>query len=156
MLKTAKRILLLGIGNYGRTDDALGWKFIDTFSSHDDIFDLEYRYQLQIEDAELISQYETVIFVDAVRKETKQGYEFYECKPAMGSSFTTHKLEPEMVLWLADDLYGKQPKAYVMAIEGISWELHNGLSNNAQKNLNNAVTFFIAMLNRLEATVALN
>jgi hydrogenase maturation protease len=153
MLKENKRTLLIGIGNYGRSDDALGWEFVDVFASHDDLFDIEYRYQLQIEDAELITQYDEVIFVDASQKPLPEGFAYYACKPAMTAAFTTHKLEPEMVLWLADDLYGRQPKAWVMAIEGNAWELNHGLSDHARENLVNAIAYFMALINKLEPSI---
>ena len=59
---TDRKTLLIGIGNSGRSDDALGWKFVDEFADYDYLFDLEYRYQLQIEDSELVSRYKKVIF----------------------------------------------------------------------------------------------
>ncbi len=148
-LKTVNRTLVIGIGNYGRSDDALGWTFIDTFITHDDLFDFEYRYQLQIEDAELISQYDQVIFVDATHQQLDEGFSFYACVPSASSSFTTHKLEPEMVLWLAWDLFGKKPDAFVLAISGTEWKLQHGLSSTARINLNNAVAFFLAQINNL-------
>ena len=49
VLKADKKILLLGIGNNGRSDDALGWKFVEEFTSRQELFDVEYRYQLQVE-----------------------------------------------------------------------------------------------------------
>jgi hydrogenase maturation protease len=150
MLRTTKRTLLIGIGNYGRSDDALGWNFADVFASHDDLFDVEYRYQLQIEDAELVSQYEEVIFADASHEPLENGFSFYECTPQPSSTFTTHQLEPEMVLWLCNDLYGKQPRGHVMAISGVTWELQHGLSENARENFNEAVAFFMAHINNLE------
>ena len=154
MLKTAKHTLLIGIGNYGRSDDALGWNFIDTFASHDDLFDIEYRYQLQVEDSELISRYEHVIFVDATQATMEDGFSFYKCVPQNTSAFTTHKLEPEMVLWLAQELYSKQPEAHVLAIRGESWELHHGLSEQARENFNKAVAFFMAHINSMELSPA--
>ncbi|MDZ7651023.1 MAG: hypothetical protein U5K54_29970 [Cytophagales bacterium] len=86
-LKMASRILMIGIGNNGRSDDALGWKFVDEFSDHEDLFDVEYRYQLQIEDALLITEYKKVIFVDASHKEYDNGYSFYKCEPGPHRSF---------------------------------------------------------------------
>jgi len=151
-LKTNKT-LLIGIGNYGRSDDALGWKFIDTFVSHDDLFDFEYRYQLQIEDAELISQYEQVIFVDASHEQYDNGFSFHTCEPSASSSFTSHELQPEMVVWLASDLFGKKPEANIMAISGLSWELHHGLSTEAEENFKNAAAYFIAYINKLEPSL---
>lgn len=148
-LKT-NRTLLIGIGNYGRSDDALGWKFIDTFESHDDLFDFEYRYQLQIEDAELISQYDQVIFVDASHEHYANGFSFHPCEPSASSSFTSHELLPEMVVWLAWELFGKKPEAYVMAITGITWELHHGLSAEAEENFKRAAAYFIGYINNLQ------
>lgn len=137
-----KKILLIGIGNDGRTDDAMGWKFLDQFSDLNDIFDFEYRYQLQIEDAELISQYNTVIFVDASQEQFENGFYFYPCIPASSFTLTTHQLAPEVVLWLAGSVFDAPPKGYVLAISGINWKLGYSLSKGAKTNFKNAVTFF--------------
>jgi len=66
-LKTEKSdILIIGIGNSGRNDDGLGWKFVDIISqSIQNSFDIEYRYQLQIEDADLVSKYKKVKIPEA-------------------------------------------------------------------------------------------
>lgn len=137
-----KKTLLIGIGNYGRSDDALGWKFLDEFSALNDLYDFEYRYQLQIEDAELVSKYEKVIFVDASHQPLEKGFSFFTCSPAPTSAFTTHQLNPETVLWLAGELFDDPPKGYIMAIGGIQWKLHFGLSNQAKRNFKNAVAYF--------------
>ena len=73
-LKTdSTRILLIGIGNSGRGDDGLGWKFTELVErSGYNFFDCEYRYQLQIEDTVLISKYDTVLFVDASQAALKR------------------------------------------------------------------------------------
>jgi hydrogenase maturation protease len=141
-LKTDSRILMIGIGNNGRSDDALGWKFVDEFSNREDLFDIEHRYQLQIEDALLITEYKKVIFVDASHKEYENGFSFYKCIPARTEAFTTHKLEPETVLWLTNDLFNQMPEVYVMAISGKDWELNQGLSDYAQQNFNSAFSYF--------------
>jgi hydrogenase maturation protease len=140
-LRTDK-ILMIGIGNSGRSDDALGWKFVDEFLNQDDVFDVDYRYQLQIEDALLIAEYKKIIFVDASHTQYDNGFSFYKCIPSRKDAFTTHKLEPETVLWLTKDLFNQTPEVYVMAITGIHWELHQGLSDTAQQNFNRAVSCF--------------
>jgi len=142
VLKADKKILLLGIGNNGRSDDALGWKFVEEFTSQQELFDVEYRYQLQVEDALQITEYDTVIFVDASHTQYTNGYSFYECTPNRKDTFTTHSLEPETVLWLANDLFNQLPKAYVMAISGMEWELHQGLTEAAQLNFERAIEHF--------------
>jgi hypothetical protein len=83
-----------------------------------------------------------VIFVDASRKEYKNGFSFYRCIPARSESFTTHKLEPGTVLWLANDLFNQFPEVHVMAISGMEWELHQGVTLVAQHNFERAVSFF--------------
>jgi len=141
-INQTKKTLIIGIGNYGRADDALGWKFIDEFSYRDDLYDFEYRYQLQIEDAELVSKYEKVIFADASHQPMEEGFSFYNCVPAPTSAFTTHQLNPETVLWLAQELFYVYPRGFIMAIEGTHWELHQGLSDLAEENFKKAIAFF--------------
>jgi hydrogenase maturation protease len=141
-INQTKKILMIGIGNYGRADDAMGWKFLDELADAGDLYDFEYRYQLQIEDAELVSKYKEVIFVDASHQQLEKGFSFYGCIPGPTSAFTTHQLNPETVLWLAGELFDDPPKGYVMAISGINWQLHHGLSRLAEKNFKNAVSSF--------------
>lgn len=136
--------LLLAIGNCGREDDGLGWKFADHFQDMNiDTVDIEYRYQLQVEDAELISDYATVIFIDATHKKLKEGFEINPCKAAGHFFYSSHMQSPEAVLYLANDLYDKFPQAYTLVIAGHEWELKTALSSKAKKNLEAAFTFFI-------------
>ena len=143
---TDRKTLLIGIGNSGRSDDALGWKLVDEFADYDHLFDLEYRYQLQIEDAALVSRYKKVIFVDASCTLSDKGFSFEPCTPAPLTSFTSHELSPECIVWLARDLYDATPQAFVLAIGGTQWELNLGLSAEAKQNFNNAADFFRAYI----------
>ena len=59
-------MLLIGIGNCSRRDDGLGWAFLDKLKKKMPTgVELIYKYQLNIEDAEMISKTDTVIFIDA-------------------------------------------------------------------------------------------
>jgi Ni,Fe-hydrogenase maturation factor len=69
-----KDIIVLGIGNTGRQDDGLGWLFLDRLKEAGFEGAMEYRYQLQVEDAELISRYSQVIFVDASKTDLSNGF----------------------------------------------------------------------------------
>ena len=62
--------LLFAIGNDSRGDDGLGWAFAQLVEETN-LFRgrLFYRYQLQVEDAELLTTCRQVIFVDACRYE---------------------------------------------------------------------------------------
>ena len=141
------RTLILGIGNSGRKDDGLGWKFID-FLKEQKIEDLEldYRYQLQIEDAELISHYDRIIFVDATKEPTTDGFYLRPCSKVGLMEMNSHSLHPETVYSLCDSVYGKNPECLILGIEGKEWELKTGLSSEAKRNLERAKRYFIAHL----------
>ena len=137
------KTIVFGIGNVGRQDDGLGWLFLDYLKEKQyNHLDLEYRYQLQIEDAELICNYETVIFVDAVKSNVVEGFYFEECKPSAKYGFSTHELAPETILHLAKSLYQHQPKTYILGIQGIQWNLEIGLTDKAILNFNKAKLYF--------------
>jgi hydrogenase maturation protease len=142
-LKTDHKILLIGIGNNCRGDDGLGWKFVELVEAMGlDLIDCEFRYQLQVEDAALISEYEVVYFVDASYEALMDGFTVRPCEPTTQEPFSTHAQSPEAIVGLANNLYKKYPKAYVLAIGGDSWELETNLSETAKKNIVEAVSFF--------------
>lgn len=141
-MKKLDKTIILGIGNNGRQDDGLGWSFLDSLKETESKLTLEYRYQLQIEDAELISNYKTVVFVDASKLQLENGFGFEPCQPSEQYSFSTHALEPQTILHLTNKLYNHNPKAFLFAIQGYDWELKIGLSKKAQENLNKALKHF--------------
>ena len=135
--------LLIGIGNSGRSDDGLGWAFLDRIQQQA-AFDgrVEYRYQLLVEDAALISEAEHVIFIDSFRGELPNGFQLTRCEPLSEFAFTTHVLSPGAVLSLCRDLYGRVPRADALMIQGTSWDLRIGISPEAKRRLENALQFF--------------
>ena len=137
-----KKILIFGVGNNGRQDDGLGWAFLDFLETLNLDFDIEYRYQLQIEDAEMSLNYDTVIFVDATKEQTKNGYTFTDCFASEEYSFSTHALRPETILFLSNSIYNHFPKSYILGIEGYEWELQIGLTKKAKLNLDNTKEYF--------------
>ena len=141
-MKKSDKIIILGIGNNGRQDDGLGWMFLDFLEEQNSDIDIEYRYQLQIEDADLISNYDTVIFVDATKEETEEGFYLKPCHPSEKYSFSTHALAPETVLYLSHKLYDHNPDASIFAIQGYDWELKMGLSEKGTVNLEKAKKYF--------------
>lgn len=142
MKKLDHNILVLGIGNNGRQDDGMGWLFLDFLKEQDSTIDLEYKYQLQIEDAELISNYDKVFFVDATKEITEDGFYIRPCNPSEKYSFSSHALKPETILYLSNKLYNHHPKASILGIQGYEWELKIGLSNKGVVNFNKAIKYF--------------
>ena len=142
--------ILFGIGNNVRGDDGLGWAFLDRVDRETDFPGrLEYRYQLQVEDAELISRAERVVFVDAYRSELPGGFQWAPCQPTADADFTSHVLSPGALLHICRDLYAKSPSANLLVIQGRSWDLHLGMSPVAERNLDRAVRFFTSRFQHL-------
>ncbi len=129
------RTLWIGIGNTGRSDDGLGWAFIEHLTREGIPGDKVCRYQLQIEDADLLRSYDQVIFVDASHEALPEGYVFHRIGPRDEVTFTTHALPPESVLALCRDVYAHKPGAWLLAIEGCIWGIGDELSPGAKKNL---------------------
>lgn len=142
-MKKEPRVILFGIGNCGRADDGLGWAFLDIIKDKlPDNYDIEYRYQLQVEDAELATNYDTVLFIDAHTVVFEKGFVWEACQPKATESFTTHELDPQSVLYLTDTIYNKQPESYILGISGEDFKLAMGLSELAESNLTKALDFF--------------
>jgi hydrogenase maturation protease len=143
MIQNAASTLLIGIGNSGRQDDGLGWAFLDAIQAWGQFRgDLTYRYQMQVEDAELVSQYEQVVFVDAHHGALPGGFAWQTCVPSEDFEFTTHVLPPQAVLYLCKDLYGKTPQGSVLLLEGTEWELRIGLTERGKEILAEAFATF--------------
>ena len=138
------KAIVLAIGNSGRQDDGLGWAFAEILEAKYPArrHTIHYRYQLQVEDAELISRAEQVVFVDACKARLPLGFAMEDCEPSFEFSFSTHALLPQTILAICLDLYGLAPKAWVLKIEGLEWGLQTGLSETGKMNLQAALAYW--------------
>jgi hydrogenase maturation protease len=144
LTKKLDKILIIGIGNNTRQDDGLGWCFLDALEKEGfNASNLLYKYQLMVEDAETISNYHHIIFVDACKDNLKNGYSIEPLKPSSKFEFTTHSVPPNQILNLCETVYQKNPKAYIIKIQGYNWEYKISLSKKAKINLENAITHFL-------------
>lgn len=144
LTKKLNNTLIIGIGNNTRQDDGLGWCFLDALEKEGiNAQNLLYKYQLMVEDAEIISNYDTVIFVDAYKKPLENGFSLEILKPSSKFEFTTHSVPPNQVLGLCKTIYKKNPKCYILKIEGFKWDYKIGLTKKATKNLNCAKAKFL-------------
>jgi hydrogenase maturation protease len=138
--KPANELLLIAIGNDARQDDGLGWAFGQAMEASNDFQgEVVYRYQLQVEDALLITGYRTVLFVDACREELPMGFAFTPLQADADFGFTTHQLSPATVLALSKQLYGAAPQAFLLKISGTAWALERGFSKAGAHNLASAL-----------------
>jgi len=143
-----KKILFYGYGNPGRQDDALGIRFIEQMQTwveekgYKNIF-FDSNYQLNIEDADTISGYDIVFFIDASMESIKS---FSITKVEQSNAqveFTMHAISPGVVLSLCQQIYNKVPQTHLIHIKGFEWELEfdKGLTEKAEKNLQDALRF---------------
>ncbi len=149
-LPRARRVLILGYGNPGRRDDGLGPALAERFQEADlPGVRVESGYQLNIEDAAAVAQHELVIFADADRG-SEPPFLLRPLEPRTGAmEFTTHSVSPEGVLGLAHDVFGAETEGFSLAIRGYDFDgFGEGLSDEAELNLNAAVDFLRTSLNR--------
>lgn len=133
-------ILIIGIGNPSRGDDALGPLCIERLEALN-LQDVELLtdFQLQVEFALDLAGRREVVFVDAAVSGA-QPYEFRPVGRDTGPSHTSHAISPEAVL-AACARVGVQPpdEAHVLAIRGYGFELGESLSQQAESNLREAM-----------------
>ena len=129
-----ERSLIVGIGNQGRQDDGIGWACLDSLIDDGWTGDTEYRYQLNIEDSELISHYDSILFIDADKRNLEHGFLLEKVEPKPLFTHSSHHLPPSNVLHLCKDIYGITPDAYLLSIQGYEWELQIGMTRQAISN----------------------
>ena len=137
--------LIYGIGNIGRQDDGLGWAVIDWLESEGlyPAAQLVRHYQLQLEDADLISQKRRVLFVDASKSTAFTGVQIESVQARMDSSFTSHAVSLPTILATCQTCFGRIPEVQLLTIKGYVWELQMGLSEGAASNLEQAKQLFL-------------
>jgi len=143
-----KKILLYGYGNPGRQDDALGIRFIEQMQTWVEEkgyknISFDSNYQLNIEDADTISGYDIVFFIDA-SMESIESFSITEVEQSNAQvEFTMHAISPGVVLSLCKQIYENVPQVYLIHIKGYEWELEfdKGFTENGEKNLQEALKF---------------
>jgi len=142
-------VLVIGIGNPSRGDDAIGPVAIERLEALAlPGVELLTDFQLQVEHALDLMGRREVIFVDA----TVAGdgaFSFDPITPEADQGATTHALAPAAVL----DVYRRYtdaplPAARVLAVRGVEFELGAPLSEAAARNLDAALEALVAHLAR--------
>ena len=146
-------ILILGYGNSLRSDDAAGrqvaeaiaqqqWPGVQSLSLH----------QLTPELAEILSQVQAAIFVDAIASPASQ-IAVQPLEPAKMSVNWSHSAEPRSLLALAQALYGTAPPAWWVLIPGVNFALGEVLSTVTQAGVFQAISTIEQMVNSISKTL---
>ncbi len=142
-----KSCLVYGIGNVGRQDDGLGWAFVDWVQAQGlcSNAELQRGYQLLLEDAELISNKERVLFVDATKEPTVQSFTLQRAAPRMDFTFTSHAISIPAIMATCQQCFDRLPIVHVLAIRGYEFGLDIGLTDGAKRSLNAAIAHLCSL-----------
>lgn len=145
-----KPILVFGYGNLSRGDDALGpllLEFIEQASKSDDV-DILSDYQLQVEHALDLQGRKKVLFVDAAVNQNC-AFDFTRLSPERDRSYSSHAMSPAALLQVYQSITGESsPPAFLLSIQGVSFELGDALSDTAEINLQAACRFCEQLLHQ--------
>lgn len=143
------RILLLCYGNPGRMDDGLGPAFAQAVESASlPGVEVSADYQLTVEDVKDAAEHEVVVFVDAALRGDRAFF-LNPVRAQSDLSFSSHSLEPEQLLALAQEVFGRMPRGYALGIRGYQFdEFGEWLSPGARDNLQSALQFMLPVLER--------
>lgn len=142
-----KKLLIYGFGNPGREDDGLGIACVEKLSrwahkNNYNFIDFDSNYQLNIEDAAQIVNYDTVIFIDASVDDRVNDYLFEPIKLEPNYfHFTTHSASPAYIVYLCKKLFNFYPDSYLLHIKGYSFDFIESITSKALENLNKAYEY---------------
>jgi len=134
------RILVIGYGNTLRRDDgagpevarrieALALPGVDTLEAH----------QLLPEHAELLSRVDRAIFIDASVGDCPEEIRMEPVAPDPDAGFDAHASDPGGMLALAQILFERAPKAWIIPLPAADLDIGEGLSATAEDAVEQAV-----------------
>ena len=147
-----KPVLIFGYGNLSRGDDALGPLLLERIEDtcNQDSIEILTDFQLQVEHALDLENRKLVLFIDA-SVSCKTAYDFYELQALKDKSYSTHAMSPAAVLQVYQTIKKQNPPpAFLLSIQGLSFELGEDLSPQAENNLHQAVQFAEHLLENSE------
>jgi hydrogenase maturation protease len=143
-------LLVIGIGNPSRGDDALGPAFIEraeaSLRAEIDAGEIELMtdFQLQVEHALDLVDRARVVFVDAsVKVPEGSPFTFERATPERDESFSSHALSPAAVLDALRALGHALPDTWVLGIRATSFELGEPIGDDSLRALDQALERFV-------------
>lgn len=154
--------LLFGYGNIDRQDDGVAWHILrgvaQALDSSLPIFPEEtdgfftphvawaFALQLTPESAELVSQYDQVIFIDAHTGSVEEPLHVEILNSEFQTSPFTHHLTPQTCLTLAGNLFGNTPRAWLVSVHGYEFGFSQTLSSRTDALNREAVAKITSIL----------
>ncbi len=137
------KVLVYGYGNPGRYDDGVGpliAEKVEHWAHENELPNIytDSNYQLNIEDAYIIKDFDIVIFADASIEQI-DNFCLTEVLPSDLVEFTMHAVSPSFILDLCKKVFVKSPEVYLLHIKGYEFELKEGMSSAAKQNMGKAL-----------------
>lgn len=149
---TTAPILIFTYGNPARGDDALGPEMHDLLETYQqktkelNNVELQTDYQLQIEHAVDLEHRDIILFIDASMT-APAPYEFYQLQAEQDESYTTHAISPAAVLSVYQQINKQNPPpSYMLTIRGYEFDLGQGMTEQAEINLQQSFEFVKQLL----------
>ncbi len=141
-----KSVLIYGYGNPGRQDDGLGPAMVEQIERLGFGFvETDANYQLSIEDAAEMAAHDFVVLIDTTVQDV-DCFSIRKVLPASAITFTSHLVDPESIVALCDDAFGRVPDVWIIGIRGYEFEFTEGFTERAQKNYRKAFVFITQLL----------
>jgi hydrogenase maturation protease len=141
---TLAPLLVLGIGNPSRGDDALGPALLEALREkgveRDGAVELLTDFQLQVEHLLDLEGRRAVLFVDAAWPGSGPGTGLAPIVADSAAPLSSHALRPQAVLRAFSQVLGRAPpSAWLLAVEGAAFDLGAPLSAAGTLNLQRAI-----------------
>jgi hydrogenase maturation protease len=162
-------VLIVAYGNLSRRDDGVAFHVVrrlrerlglsapesapgeaveDDYAVWNGRLAVACMHQLAPEMAEMLSERDVVVFVDAHVPEVGwEPVEWREVIPAYHSGMVSHHLKPDAVLALCHSLYGRCPQGYVLSVVGTDFDFGETLSPSTAALVEEAVGRLLGLLN---------
>lgn len=160
-----KKYIILGYGNPDRGDDGVAYYILGrliqemcrsdaaltefqesgTYEINQDV-DIWYNLQLIPEISQDLANYENAIFIDAHTAEIPEEMLVTDISPHYQNSPFTHHLTPASCLDLADQLFGRSPKATLITIRGYQFDFSRELSAKTSELAKQALRTILEMI----------
>lgn len=128
-------------------DDGVGWHVVQSLEQSLPECSVVAIHQLTPEWAELISQVELVVFVDAAVSGNPGEIGCLRLEPKTSQN-GSHELSAEGVLSMAADLYGRCPTAYIVTVVGGSFEISQSLTNPVAESVPLAARLVLELIEK--------
>lgn len=146
-------ITIFCFGNTARSDDALGehmHAFLQSQLPDSNGVRLICDFQLEPEHIFDLQGARAGIFIDA-HEDASSDVQWSEVKAGSTLTISSHHLPAESLLYLYEETFGAPaPPCYLLTLAGASFELEEGLSETAQRNLRAAQDLILEKLAQLE------